>query len=328
MYRLGLKLLVSIGVLFFLLKRVSLATFCEVISGTDWSYIYLSLLIYLVAQAICAFKWKLLAAPLGIIFPLKEFIAYYFIGMFFNLFLPTSMGGDIGKSYYLAKGGNSWSRAVLSVLGERVTGAISLVMILIVGSLSLRDYTPLLKMGTSVIDIITPIAFAPWAVAVPLVVFLILIVFMIAFLSPVQSPFLNQIRDHFPSEIFIIFWKRPGTVFKAIGLGLFFQLLLIVIHILIGYSLAITVPPWYYFIIYPIADLISFLPLTFNGIGLREWSYIYLLTLIGIPQEAALSFSLLWFFILFQASLLGGMVFVLGNFESPNRISLIAKAEK
>jgi hypothetical protein len=324
MYRLGLKIFVSVIALGLVVNQISLGRFLSIIKDIEWSYLYLSLLIYLLAQILCAFKWKILAAPLGIIYPLKKFIAYYFIGMFFNLFLPTSIGGDMGKCYYLAKGKNSWSRAIISVLGERITGVISLLVVLIIGTFYLHHYVPLRKITVSIKPIVMNINLGLWVIILIIIALLALTGLCLVLASTNRLGFLanqtiNWVKKSFIPEIIIPFRENPTTVFKAIGLGLVFQLLIILIHILIGYSLALTVPLLYYFILYPIADLISFLPLTFNGIGLREWIYMYLFGLISISQEAALGFSLLWFFILCLASLMGGMVFVLGNFESPHK---------
>lgn len=331
-YRLGSKLFISILVLFLLLNKINIDAFSQVIINIEWIYLFFSLFIYLFAQAICALKWKILANSLGITLPLKEFIAYYFIGMFFNLFLPTSIGGDISKCYYLVKRKHKWSHTIVSILGERLAGAISMAMILVIGTVFLRNHSISIKAIAAIKTVILSISFSPKFIVLILIVILTLIILKITHLLPdsrylLSHSWINQIREHF-SPVFTSLWKMPAVIFKAIGLGLVFQLLIILIHILIGYSLALTIPFLYYFIVYPIADLISFLPFSFNGIGLREWSYTYLLGLIGIPQEKAFGFSLLWFSILLLSSLLGGIVFTLGNFESPRRISMVAEAEK
>jgi hypothetical protein len=59
------------------------------------------------------------------------------------------------------------------------------------------------------------------------------------------------------------------------------------------------------------------LPLSFNGIGLREYGYLYLLPAIGISSETAIAFGLLLFIIVAVDSLLGGLLFLLHQNPKP-----------
>lgn len=327
-----LKIIVSILALSLLFRKVEIGPLLGAMQDTGWSYLYLSLVIYLLAQGICALKWKILAAPLEIILPLKEFIFYYFIGMFFNLFLPTSIGGDMSKCYYLVKRESNLRRAVFSVLGERLTGAISLLMVLIAGTLFSQNGHPIARMAGLGRSMIYSISFLTSVIPLGLVLSLTLVMFWPP-LSRMARPYLlnrswiNRVGKGLPPRELLPFWENPAILLKAIGLGLLFQVLILLIHVSIGYSLGMTIPISYYFILYPIADIASFLPITLNGIGVREWSYTYLLTLVGVSPERAFGFSLLWFSILFLSSLLGGLVFLLGNFESPSRLSAIGGGE-
>jgi len=62
-----------------------------------------ALALYLLIQAVSSLRWQLLARPLGFGGPWGRYLAYYFIGMFFNLVLPTSVGGDVVRAWYLAR---------------------------------------------------------------------------------------------------------------------------------------------------------------------------------------------------------------------------------
>src|SRR5262249_30705606 len=56
--------------------------------------------LYLATQAVSAWRWQLLSRPLGFERPLSHYLGFYFIGMFFNLVLPTSVGGDVVRAFY------------------------------------------------------------------------------------------------------------------------------------------------------------------------------------------------------------------------------------
>ena len=130
------KLLVSVGLLGFLLTRLDGERFVQTLASANFSYIALALLVYLVTQAVSAMRWTVLTRPLGIRTPYKELASYYFIGMFFNLFAPSTVGGDVTRIYYLAQDQNKERRprgagstvfAAVSVLMDRAIGMVALI---------------------------------------------------------------------------------------------------------------------------------------------------------------------------------------------------------
>jgi hypothetical protein len=69
--------------------------------------------------------------------------------------------------------------------------------------------------------------------------------------------------------------------------------------------------PWSYgFILYPLVGIFSALPISFNGIGLREGGYLFLLTQIGVSSEKAIAVGLLWFLVIVLDSLIGGVLYI------------------
>ena len=79
------------------------------------------------AQVVSAVRWQWLARPLGFGGPLRQYVGAYFVGMFFNLLLPTSVGGDAVRAVYLNAGSGRRVAAVLSVLLDRLSGLIVLI---------------------------------------------------------------------------------------------------------------------------------------------------------------------------------------------------------
>src|SRR5204863_360725 len=57
--------------------------------------------LYYLTQVASSLRWQILARPLGFHRPITQYLSFYFIGMFFNLFLPTSVGGDVVRAWYL-----------------------------------------------------------------------------------------------------------------------------------------------------------------------------------------------------------------------------------
>ena len=66
-----------------------------------------------------SWKWQILLQPVRLDVPFLKVLAFYFTGMFFNLFLPTVVGGDAVKAVLLARETGSAARATTSVFMER-----------------------------------------------------------------------------------------------------------------------------------------------------------------------------------------------------------------
>jgi uncharacterized membrane protein YbhN (UPF0104 family) len=77
-----------------------------------------------------------------------------------------------------------------------------------------------------------------------------------------------------------------------------------------GRALGLEVPFSFCLIIYPLVGTFSAIPISFNGLGLREGGYIFLLAVIGIGTEQGAAFGILLFLIVALDSLLGGLLFL------------------
>ena len=92
------------------------------------------------------------------------------------------------------------------------------------------------------------------------------------------------------------------------GLALGFHAFQMSLLLLLAHSLGISVPFWYLVLCFPLVTLLSAVPVSFGGLGVREGGFVFFLSFIGIPHDKALAFSLLWTALIFGAGLLGGLV--------------------
>jgi uncharacterized protein (TIRG00374 family) len=122
-----LRLAASVGLLGLLAKLTDWPRLAEQFARVDWRLWALTVGIYLVAQVLSALRWQLLARPLGFPGTLGRFTAVYFIGMYFNLFLPTSVGGDVLRAWYVDQGSGRKVDALLSVFVDRLNGFLVLL---------------------------------------------------------------------------------------------------------------------------------------------------------------------------------------------------------
>jgi len=309
-----LKALVSLGLLSFLLARVDVAQLLRALVSARPSYLGIVLGVYLLGQILCSFRWLLLARPLGFRNPFRDFVTIYFIGMFFNLFAPSIVGGDVGRVFYLARDhangeqrswGGSTACAAVSVLADRAIGMGVLVWVGAVALVLFPSYP--------VPAIIRYLTFA-----------LALSFFLGWFFLPLGNRFFGGQKFAAGENLrraFRSYAKSRSILLQVAGLSLIGHIIQAWMQILLGSALDVEIPWSYALILYPLVGLFSALPISVNGIGLREGGYLFLLQLIGVSAEKAIAFGILWFVIVALDSLIGGVVFILRKAPRPSAIA-------
>jgi hypothetical protein len=107
----------------------------------------------------------------------------------------------------------------------------------------------------------------------------------------------------------------------GIVLSLIVHLIQAWMHLVMGRALNLAIPFSYCLIVYPLVGTFAAIPISLNGLGLREGGYIFLLGLIGITTENGVAFGLLLFIIVALDSLVGGIVFLLKKSSAPAPIA-------
>jgi uncharacterized membrane protein YbhN (UPF0104 family) len=263
--------------------------------------------LYVGTQVASSVRWRLLARPLGIDRPVRHLLAFYFIGMFFNLLLPTSVGGDVIRAWYLCGGPGRRLPAFLSVLADRLSGVLVLLALACVAAavcpIALPRWVPWSVWGTAGVAIAglagvalfdlrtSPLVRLPGAAAV---------------LWKVEGLKANSTR-----------LLRPRLLLETTALSLVVQAVNVVIVWLIGRAIGAPVPAAYYWIVVPMVTLLTLLPVSLNGMGVREGGMVLFLAPLGVPEGTALSLGFLWFAVLVATSLFGGAVYLFGSFARP-----------
>jgi uncharacterized protein (TIRG00374 family) len=86
---------------------------------------------------------------------------------------------------------------------------------------------------------------------------------------------------------------------------------------LIGLAMGVSIPASYYWIAVPMVTLMTLLPISINGMGVREGGMILFLSPLGVPASTAMSLAFLWFSVFTAASLFGGLLYLVGGFQRP-----------
>lgn len=277
------------------------------VSKMDYRYIPFILLFIVLNYVVGAFRWKqLLIHEKSKDIPVKYLINLYFIGSFFNNFMPTSIGGDVFKMYQLGKKLEDKALGISSTFMERLTGMIALVLVSYIG----------LIFGMS--DLIKSLP-AAWRVnSLYILLFKILsfggfwILAIIGFLS---LGFLARKISFFKDihNAILAYKDNKKVLLIAFLTSFIVQMFSILTQYFILLSLGITIPLDYAALIFPVIALAGFFIPSINSLGVQEFFYKELLALRGISNPLALGASLIYQFARLIISLIGGIFYALGK---------------
>jgi glycosyltransferase 2 family protein len=299
-----LKLLFTILLLFLVFQSIDISKISNDLSGFNWKSMALLLLVCWLGQLLCSERWRIFAASLKMHGRYRSFVQMYFAGMFFNIGLPSLIGGDAVKAFILSrKSGKPVYVGLASVLQDRAAGLITL---LLYGSIAIVLF-PLSWRGFPLW-----IAYLLSWLAVTLALGLVLKGERLysRFLIPGSRTFLQKALqmiaefhralgncDIQKSALFRVAFY--SFVNSGLVLWIFQQ-----VTAAAGYKVEI-IP---FSALYPLVTLATMLPITLSGLGVREWFYVEALSLVGIPRNAGLCISLATSALLLLCNLAGMLV--------------------
>lgn len=290
-----LKAAISVAVLVYLLSKMRPEELVSVMSRlSPWAFIA-AVALYLIASYVSALRWRLLIPHP---FTTGRLFSLYIIGSFFNTCLPGTIGGDAVKAYYTGRElkeerlEGSAAVAVASVFMDRYMGLAALLFIPVVAMPSGLPFLETIPGGLPV-KWLLPLGFCGFVVAT-FILFRIRIGGRVRFLLKVYE-YLHYYRS------------QRELLLKAFLYSVLIQVMSILSVYLLARGMGLDLSFTALLIFIPLIVLISFLPLSLSGIGVREGAFAFFLGTIGIPTSAAVSLSLLWFLSVVAASLWGGV---------------------
>jgi uncharacterized protein (TIRG00374 family) len=303
----SLQILFTILLLFLVFQSVDISEISRNLKAFKLGSLVFLLAVCWMGQLICAQRWRVFAVSLQMKGSYFSFVQMYFVGMFCNIGLPTLVGGDVIKAYAISrKSGRRFQIGLASVLQDRAAGLISL---LIYGSLAVLIH-PLSWRGFP----LWTAYLVCWIVTAGL---LLLIVKGVR----VYDGFLSS---HNPT-LFHRALKPIAELHQALGIsrlgaGAALQIALysflnsgLILWVFQQVTVAARNPVGLipFCALYPLVTVVTMLPITLSGLGVRELIYVEALSLVGIPRESGLVISLATSALLLLCNL-AGIVFLPG----------------
>lgn len=284
----AIKLCISSALLYFIFARTGLTEILRTLGGINIFAFIAAIFLYLLAQLISTLRWKLLL-PGG--FGLKKLFSLYMIGAFFNSFLPGIIGGDAIKGFYLYKTTGKVGLALASVFMDRYLGLVVLIAICAVAFPFGYQYLH----GTNI----------AWVL---LSVILSFIIGSFLFFGLRIGKQIKHLADLY--NYFHIYRNERGTIGKALLLSVFVQLAGFSAVYILAQGLGQNIPFLSLFIYLPLIILVSMIPISISGLGVREGAFVLFFGFIGVKPEASTAISLSWFISASVGSLIGLIEYV------------------
>lgn len=284
----SLKALVTALLLALVFRAVDISKIRRDLGALNGRLLALLIVACWIGQLACAQRWRLFAAGLEMPGKFRSFVQMYFVGMLFNMGLPSLVGGDVVKAYILSrKTAKPLSIGLASVLQDRAAGLISL-----------------LAYGTAAI-LIHPIVWR--GVSLCFVYLAVWIGIAAAFLlvwkgEMIYERFLRRDKDSLVQKSLRLvadFHQALGTmrlspvaIVQVVVCSFFNSALILWMYQQVSVATGHAVDLMAFSALLPLITLVIMVPISLGGLGIREWTYVEALRLVGVPASSALLIAL------------------------------------
>lgn len=314
--RVNLKFLLRLGIsaVFLLLayRAIDLATVLVTLKTLSLRTALLIVGLYAFGQILSSIKWRVFVQGVGIERSFPFTLRAYFLGMFVNTFGLGTIGGDVARSLALRPAKGQRAAALATVVADRIHGLMVLMAIGAIGMLlvhpAVLGFTPLLLSFMTVITLGLGWWFGP---------------LLLKRIFPQNHHFGNAAR-----LIAHAFHLKLLSFFFATLVSIIFHSLQIFMHFLIAHALNAQLSLGYLFATVPLVNAASTLPLSVNGIGIREYMYKQLFVPNGVSRETAVAFGAIWILAVTIVSAFGGFFLARIAPEEEQTSEMNSEAEK
>lgn len=311
------RVLVTITAFALAIRAVNFETVAIAMRNIHWEWFLIagSLNILGVLLSVCIWAEYTGSNDSGIGY--RHLVVYYYITQFFSTFLPSTVGGDGARAYYVRQDHPEFTESTASIVAERLTGLVTLTLIAAVG-----------------------VAFLPESAipypnaAITLTGVLLFLAGGIVFLHAETYRYLVNLTGGLPvigeklagllSDIGT-YREHPVVLLRALAFSVVFRVVAVAVVFVIGQAVGVTLSFWYFLAVVPVIEFLVALPISINGWGVREAAFVGLFGLVGVQNSVALLLALGMYGnnLLFNSGL-GGLVYALyrsGVLESAGGVS-------
>ena len=309
------KLVVAILIFTFIFRQTSPTELLSKIDQIDLLTIYFCIGMMFLLNFNIAIRWQIILRHFGVNRSISCLWRFTMIGAFFNQFLPTGMGGDIFRIGYVRVSSVSLLIAVNSVVIDRIIGFFGLFILFVFGV----PYLLVMALSGSLLNSLL-ILVGLLAVATSLFIRIDLLTRGLC-----KFPYFNKWRcsqgylprllinvEQCSADVRSLLIKWPdGSI--VLLLSLVNQTILGLVVFLFARAMGDHLDFFAAVVVFPFVLLLSMIPISLAGWGLREGSMVLVFSLLGMPREIALAVSLLFGACLLFSAMPGALLWLLGQ---------------
>lgn len=307
-----LKFVISGFLVYITLRKIGPGSVADQLAHADLFLLAAAAAVFSVSYFTGALQWWLLLRSEGVEIAWNKALSFYFIGLFFNNFLPSSLGGDVFRMVDIRKFSSSGRAAVSTVFIDRFAGLFIMSCFAVAAS-SLLIFSGNLPAEIRIFFILFPFG---WAV-------LLLLLFSKRFARPVTAVLRVILPDGITSKgrdiynTIYLFGRNVNLMGRIAAISSVVQLLRIATIYLLSLSLGVTASPVYFLLFVPVIAIAASVPVSLGGLGVRERLGMILFAYAGVPGDAACTFLFLAYLVAVVTSLPGGLIFITRSSHSP-----------
>lgn len=296
-----IRIFLTAAMLFFLFKWINLEEIGKVLHLIRLNYLIVAGALFISIYFLCFIRWYWLLKSIDIRVPWRKLIISSFGGVFFNLFLPSTIGGDFVRIMDLTNHLKRTKEIAASVFVDRLSGFAALAFTALLAML--YGYSHIDKSG-----IFIPIIILFTSLSVTII---------ILFTKNIFSRLKNLIPgkkirikiENLHTEI-LYFRTKPKALLTSLLISFATQIIGIVSNYYIFLALGINVKLIYLFIFVPLIGAVAMIPVSIGGLGIRDMGSAFFFAKIGITKDVAVASSLLNFFFIAVISSFCGLIYV------------------
>jgi uncharacterized membrane protein YbhN (UPF0104 family) len=300
------KLAVSALLLWFVLSRLTWTEVRLALADPRWTWLAAALAVYGVSAWGGAVQWSWILRRAGLATPAGEMRRLYLVGLFFNNFLPANIGGDAWKIVDLGRREGCPGRVFCATLLDRLVGLAALTVFAVVAALA-----------CVVAGVTLPVV--TWILAVVLVALMGGLAVLVSGRLRSRLPVvlrrlrLRTVADRAEAVVaeFAVYRRHPAWLGRVFLFSVGVQALRMAVHLLVAWGLRLDPSAdevLQLAALIPLLALSLTLPVTVNGIGLREWVTGALLVSTGLGEQQVVAMEMMAFLVMVAFSLVGGVL--------------------
>jgi hypothetical protein len=304
----ALKLVVSTGLLAVLFSRTDLRGLWAGVRNASLPWVMAALGLYLVQMLVATWRWGVLLVPQGVDLGHRRLLSSYLVATFFNNFLPSNIGGDVIRIRDTAGPAKSRTLAATVVLIDRAIGLMGLVLVAAMGATAAAGLG-----GARAIPVLPAWLWAGFllatAISAPVVLAPAGVGRLLQPLTVFHPEWVGG-RITRVTDALARFRESPRSLVGAFAGAVVVQALLVLFYAAVSRSLNIPISVWHIAVIVPVSFVVQMVPVSVNGFGVREATFSFYFSRLGLPLESAMALSLGSTALIMLFSLSGAAVYV------------------